>query len=57
MMRGDQVTCKAGDMLMADSRDVICSVIYGQDQRTRITTNTANVLYVMYVPPGIDPAK
>jgi DNA/RNA-binding domain of Phe-tRNA-synthetase-like protein len=57
ILRGDQVTCKAGDMLMADSQAVICSVIYGQDQRTRITTDTANVLYVMYVPPGIDPAK
>ncbi len=57
ILRGDQVTCKLGDMLMADSQDVICSVIYGQDQRTRITGDTANVLYVMYVPPGIDPLK
>jgi DNA/RNA-binding domain of Phe-tRNA-synthetase-like protein len=40
-------------MLMADSQAVICSVIYGQDQRTQITKNTARVLYVMYVPPGI----
>ena len=55
ILRGDQVTCKAGDMLMADSQAVICSVIYGQDQRTRITQDTGSVLYVMYVPPGIDP--
>ena len=54
ILRGDEVTCKAGDMLMADSQAVICSVIYGQDQRTRITGDTANVLYVMYVPPGIE---
>ena len=54
ILRGDQVTCKSGDMLMADSQDVICSVIYGQDQRTRITQKTTHVLYVMYVPPGID---
>lgn len=54
ILRGDQVTCKTGDMLMADSQAVICSVIYGQDQRTQITKNTARVLYVMYVPPGID---
>jgi DNA/RNA-binding domain of Phe-tRNA-synthetase-like protein len=54
ILRGDRVTCKAGDMLMADSQAVICSVIYGQDQRTQITENTARVLYVMYVPPGID---
>jgi DNA/RNA-binding domain of Phe-tRNA-synthetase-like protein len=55
ILRGDEVTCKKGDMLMADSQAVICTVIYGQDQRTRITKDTANVLYVMYVPPGIDP--
>ena len=54
-LRGDQVTCKQGDMLMADSQAVICSVIYGQDQRTRITNASTHVLYVMYVPPGIDP--
>ncbi len=57
ILRGDKVTCKAGDMLMADSQDVICSVIYGQDQRTRITPDTAHVLYVMYVPRGIDPVE
>jgi len=54
ILRGDEVTCKAGDMLMADSQAVICSVLNGQDQRTRITGDTENVLYVMYVPPGID---
>ena len=53
-LRGDQVTCKAGDMLMSDSQAVICSIIYGQDQRTRITKHTRRVLYVMYVPPGIE---
>lgn len=53
-LRGDQVTCKAGDMLMSDSQAVICSILYGQDQRTRITQDTRRVLYVMYVPPGIE---
>ena len=55
-MRGEIVTCKSGDMIMADSQGVICSVIRGQDQRTMITQYTENVLYVVYVPPGI-PAK
>jgi DNA/RNA-binding domain of Phe-tRNA-synthetase-like protein len=52
-MRGENVICKTGDMVMADSQSVICSVIRGQDQRTMITKNTDNVLYVVYVPPGI----
>jgi len=54
-LRGDAVTCKSGDMVMSDNQSVICSVIYGQDQRTRITRDTRNVLYVMYVPPEIEP--
>lgn len=53
-LRGDRVTCKKGDMLMQDSLGTICSIIYGQDQRTRITNDTRRVLYVMYVPPGVD---
>jgi DNA/RNA-binding domain of Phe-tRNA-synthetase-like protein len=53
-LRGERVTCKAGDMLMSDSQAVICSIIYGQDQRTRITGDTRRVLYVMYVPGGIE---
>ena len=54
LLRGETVTCKTGDMLTKDQQAVFCSVIYGQDQRTRITNNTQNVLYVVYVPPGID---
>lgn len=52
-LRGENVTCKSGDMVMSDAQSVICSVIYGQDQRTSITQTTDNVLYVVYVPPGI----
>jgi DNA/RNA-binding domain of Phe-tRNA-synthetase-like protein len=40
-------------MVMSDAQSVICSVIYGQDRRTSITQTTDNVLYVVYVPPGI----
>jgi DNA/RNA-binding domain of Phe-tRNA-synthetase-like protein len=53
LMRGDSATCKLGDMIMSDEKGVFCSVIYGQDQRTRITNATQDVVYVTYVPPGI----
>jgi DNA/RNA-binding domain of Phe-tRNA-synthetase-like protein len=43
----------AGDMIMRDARSVVCSVIYGPDQRTAITEATTDALYVTYVPPGI----
>ena len=52
-LRGEEVTCKRDDMVMSDSQSAICSVIRGQDKRTMITQNTDNVLYVVYVPPGI----
>ncbi len=52
-LQGEIVTCKSGDMFMADSKGVICSIIRGQDQRTMITRDTNHVLYVVYVPPGI----
>jgi DNA/RNA-binding domain of Phe-tRNA-synthetase-like protein len=53
VLRGDEVTCKSGDMITSDSKGVFCSVVYGQDQRTRITRSTKNVIYVVYVPSGI----
>jgi DNA/RNA-binding domain of Phe-tRNA-synthetase-like protein len=40
-------------MVTKDQQGVFCSVIYGQDLRTRITNDTQSVLYVVYVPPGI----
>jgi DNA/RNA-binding domain of Phe-tRNA-synthetase-like protein len=42
-----------GDMLMRDDLGVVCTVIYGPDQRTAITPATRAALYVTYVPPGI----
>lgn len=54
LLNGEQATCKPGDMLTADSKGVFCSIIYGQDSRTQITSETRAVLYVVYVPPGIE---
>lgn len=54
MLNGKHTTCKAGDMTTADTRGVICSIIYGQDSRTQIKPDTREVVYVVYVPPMID---
>jgi DNA/RNA-binding domain of Phe-tRNA-synthetase-like protein len=54
LINGQPATCKPGDMLTEDSMGVFCSIIYGQDKRTQITPQTRHVLYVTYVPPGID---
>jgi len=53
LLRGEEQTLKAGDMMMADGRGVIASVLYGPDQRTRLTERTRRVLFAVYAPAGI----
>lgn len=52
-INGQSQTLKAGDMYIADDRNVISSIIYGPDQRTRIRPETQAVLFTSYAPPGI----
>jgi DNA/RNA-binding domain of Phe-tRNA-synthetase-like protein len=54
LLRGDIQTAKVGDMLIADSKGVISSIIYGPDQRTQITPGTCNVVFTVYAPDGIE---
>lgn len=44
---------KPGDMAMRDGRGLVCTILYGQDEHTPITSQTQRVLYVAYVPAGI----
>ncbi len=53
MYNGQEQALKSGDMMIADTQGVISSVVYGPDQRTRITPNTRQVFYTVYAPPGI----
>jgi DNA/RNA-binding domain of Phe-tRNA-synthetase-like protein len=58
---GDQMTqmngalkpLVAGDMIMRDANGVCCSIIYGQDDRSPISSATSHVLYVAYAPAGV----
>ena len=58
---GDQITrmngapkaMDAGDMLMRDATGVVCSIIYGQDNVSPISSATTHVLYVAYAPVGV----
>ncbi len=52
-MNGRIITLKPNDMMMTDSRSVVCTIIYGQDQRTPISPQTRRALYVSYAPPGV----
>ena len=56
LLNGKQQVLTPGDMFMRDTQGVISSVLYGPDDRTRITPSTARVLFAVYAPPGIAPA-
>jgi DNA/RNA-binding domain of Phe-tRNA-synthetase-like protein len=52
-LNGQEQELKPGDMMIADAQGIISSVIYGPDRRTRITSETRQVLFTVYAPPGI----
>ena len=52
-MNGRSQPLKPHDMMMRDAQSVVCTIIYGQDQRTPVTLATRRVLYVTYAPVGI----
>lgn len=47
---------KAGDMMMRDGEDIIASVLYGPDARTKLTAETTDAVFTVYAPAGIEPA-
>jgi DNA/RNA-binding domain of Phe-tRNA-synthetase-like protein len=54
-MNGIPKDMDAGDMLMRDATGVVCSIIYGQDNVSPISSATTHVLYVCYAPVGVPP--
>jgi DNA/RNA-binding domain of Phe-tRNA-synthetase-like protein len=52
-MNGTSKAIRTGDMIMRDANGVCCSIIYGQDNRSPISSETSRVLYVAYAPAGV----
>ena len=52
-INGQEQQLKARDMYVADAEGVLSTIIYGPDQRTRITGETRRALFTTYAPPGI----
>jgi len=52
-MNGNTAAMQPGDMLMRDAGGIACSILYGQDNRSPITTSTTRALYVAYGVPGV----
>ena len=53
LLNGQEQVLAAGDMMMVDGQGVISTVLYGPDQRTRITPDTRHVFFAVYAPAGI----
>lgn len=52
-MNGETRPIRAGDMIMRDANGISCSIIYGQDNRSPISSATTHALYVIYAPAGV----
>ena len=52
-MNGAPKDMEAGDMVMRDATGVVCSIIYGQDNVSPISSATTQFLYVAYAPVGV----
>ena len=52
-MNGALKSLKPGDMMMSDADGIVCTIIYGQNQRTPISPKTRRAFYVAYAPPGV----
>ena len=56
-MGGDPKMLPPGDMAMRDQTGVVCTILYGQDNISPVSTSTNHVVYVAYVPAGIENAQ
>lgn len=50
---GKEQQLKAGDIYVADEAGILSSILYGPDERTKVTAATTSVLYFVYGVRGI----
>jgi DNA/RNA-binding domain of Phe-tRNA-synthetase-like protein len=50
---GHDLGTKAGDMMITDAAGILSSIVYGPDQRTKISPKTKRVIFTVYAPAGI----
>lgn len=54
---GREISLKTSDIAMRDQAGPILSIIYGQDERTRISEQSSDALYLIDGVPGIEQAQ
>jgi DNA/RNA-binding domain of Phe-tRNA-synthetase-like protein len=50
---GNHQSLKPGDMMIRDAEGVISCIVYGPDERSRLTSRTTMALYTVYAPQGV----
>jgi DNA/RNA-binding domain of Phe-tRNA-synthetase-like protein len=53
---GREVTTVPNDLMICDGKNIISSILRGPDYTSRITDITADVVFTVYAPPGIETA-
>ncbi len=54
LLAGQEKRTLPGDLMMRDAKGVVSSVVYGPDDRTKMTESTTEALFVVYVPSAGD---
>lgn len=57
LMNGQTRTLKPKDLFIKDNKEIISSIMYGPDQRTKVTPKTRNAIYTVYSPFGIEESR
>ena len=47
---GERKVLKKEDLYIRDKKDIISAILYGMDERTKVTEKTTEALYTVYVP-------
>ena len=53
-MGGREFITKQGEIVLRDEKEIVCVLCQGADEKTRVRTQTEDVLFYAYAVPGID---
>jgi DNA/RNA-binding domain of Phe-tRNA-synthetase-like protein len=53
-MGGREFKTKEGEIVLRDSKEIVCVLAQGADERTRVSEETTRVLFYAYAVPGIE---
>ncbi|MBU2552079.1 MAG: hypothetical protein KKB20_26950, partial [Proteobacteria bacterium] len=54
-MGARELVCRAGEIVLRDEKDIVCVLLQGADEKTRVRPETTSVCYYTYAVPGVGP--